>query len=107
MALALGTLFLWTWPATDFTNVEFTGPDGTTLHAYLATPSPGADPGQASAAIVFHAWNGMSEEATYFADRLAEQGYFALAPDLFRNQASAGNNLVRNIINVVSAKQSR
>lgn len=100
--------FFSTTPATEFTNVEFTAKDGITkLHAYLAKPSAMGATDKAPAAIVFHAWNGMSEEPVYFADRLAEQGYVAIAPDLFRNVASAETNLVRNIFNVITAPQAR
>ena len=70
-------------PVTDLANVAYEAGDGTTLHAYLATPETGCASG-CPAAIVFHAWNGLSEEPLYFADQLAEQGYVALAPDLFR-----------------------
>ena len=90
-----------TFPATKFTNVEYAGVGGVKLHAYLAKPnnaSAGAAAAAAPAAIVFHAWNGMSEEAVYFADRLAEQGYYAIAPDLFRNVASEPMNIVQNIL---------
>ena len=93
-----------TFPATEFSNVKYTA-NGVELHAYLATPKnplPGS-PG----VLVFHAWNGMSEEATYFADQLSEQGYYALAPDLFRNVASKGDNIIWNILNVLSTKQER
>lgn len=107
MALGVGGLFFWTFPATDFTNVEYVGQDGTTLYAYLASPPSEMTPGTAPAAILFHAWNGMSEEATYFADRLAEVGYYVIAPDLFRNKASASWNLPRNIANVAGANQTR
>ena len=107
VAVAILGLYFNTWPATEFTNVKYAGPDGVELHAYVAKPKTGLVSGKAPAAIIFHAWNGMSEEPTYFADRLAELGYYAIAPDLFRNVASSEGNLIRNIINVVNAKQSR
>jgi len=107
IAIAILALFFNTWPATQFTNVKYAGPDGVELHAYVAKPKGLAAGSKAPAAIVFHAWNGMSEEPTYFADQLAEQGYYAIAPDLFRNMASAETNIIRNIINVVNAPQSR
>lgn len=106
LAAFIGATFGAVWPATDFTNTEYPGPDGTTLHAYVAAPTLAA--GQnAPAAIVFHAWNGMSEEPVYFADRLAEAGYFAIAPDLFRNVASDEGNILRNIVNVINADQEQ
>ena len=93
-----------TFPATKFTNVKY-DVDGTTLHAYLATP---ANPTKNTpAAILFHAWNGMSEEVTYFADRLAEEGYYAIAPDLFRNTATTGTNILWNILTVLTVSETR
>ena len=87
-----------------FTNVKY-DVDGTTLHAYLATP---ANPTKNTpAAILFHAWNGMSEEVTYFADRLAEEGYYAIAPDLFRNTATTGTNILWNILTVLTVSETR
>lgn len=49
----------------------------------------------------------MSEDTTYFADLLADKGYYVLAPDLFRNVASEEDNLVWNLWNVISTPQSR
>ena len=106
LAAFIGATFGAVWPATDFTNTEYPGPDGTTLHAYVAAPTLAAGQ-KAPAAIVFHAWNGMSEEPVYFADRLAEAGYFAIAPDLFRNVASDEGNILRNIVNVINADQEQ
>lgn len=108
-------MYLDTYLITDYTNIKYEAADGTTLHAYLATPTPAAAEEAALAsnsstpmsAIVFHAWNGIGEEAIYFADRLAEQGYHAIAPDLFRGVATAPTNIVRNIVNVVTAPQDR
>ena len=96
-----------TFPATTFTNIEYDSleEEGVKLYAYLATPSSPSN--STPAALVFHAWNGMSEEVTYFADRLAEQGYYALAPDLFRNVASESMNIIWNVINVINTPQDR
>ena len=95
-----------TFPATRFTNIEYKSLDGvTTLHAYLATPTTPLP--NTPAVILFHAWNGMGEEVTYFADQLAEQGYYAIAPDLFRNVAAEPMNILHNIMNVISTPQPR
>ena len=94
-----------TFPATKFTNTKYDTADGVTLHAYVATPvnpKPGTP-----AVMVFHAWNGMSEEATYFADQLALEGYYAIAPDLFRGVAAEGMNIIWNILTVLTTSQER
>ena len=94
-------------PVTDLANVAYEAGDGTTLHAYLATPETGCASG-CPAAIVFHAWNGLSEEPLYFADQLAEQGYVALAPDLFRGSANAPAALLPwNIFTTIATPQER
>lgn len=114
--ITVGIAFFSTYPITDFSNVQYQSLDGeTTLHAYVATPtneaavaaSLAANSSKPLTAIVFHAWNGLSLEPVYFADRLAEQGYHAIAPDLFRGVATDGTNIIRNIYNVVNAEQDR
>jgi carboxymethylenebutenolidase len=47
---------------------------------YLAVPS---HPTGAGAVLVLHAWWGLNDFFKGFADRLASQGYVALAPDLY------------------------
>jgi carboxymethylenebutenolidase len=107
-SLFLFILFLASWgqtfPATKFTNIKY-DVDGITLHAYLATPK--SPKNNTPAAIMFHAWNGMSEEMTYFADQLAADGYYAIVPDLFRGTATGATNILWNILTVMTTPQER
>jgi carboxymethylenebutenolidase len=93
-----------TFPATKFTNVKY-DVKGVTLHAYLATPD--VPKNNTPAVMVFHAWNGISEEVTYFADQLAKEGYYAIAPDLFRGVAAKAMNILWNILAVSTTSQTQ
>ncbi len=53
--------------------------DGETCQGYLATPASGTGPG----VIVIQEWWGLVGHITAVADRFAEQGFVALAPDLY------------------------
>ena len=55
--------------------------NGKTINAYLAEPENGG-PG----VLVLHAWWGLNPFFKSLCDRLAEQGFTALAPDLFQGQ---------------------
>ncbi len=59
--------------------------DGRTISAYLAEPSHGSGPG----VLVLHAWWGLTEPFRHICDRLAEAGFVALAPDLYRGKTTA------------------
>ncbi len=59
-------------------NVSFPS-NGTTAHGYLATPPSGSGPG----VIVIQEWWGLTDHIASIADRLAAEGFVALAPDLF------------------------
>lgn len=58
--------------------------NGKTASAYLAEPENGG-PG----VLVLHAWWGLNPFFKSLCDRLAEQGFTALAPDLFQGQIAA------------------
>lgn len=51
---------------------------------YLAVPPTGTG----SAALVLHAWWGLNDTVRAFCDRLAESGFVAFAPDLYRGRVA-------------------
>lgn len=56
--------------------------NGTTARGYLATPESGSGPG----AVVLQEWWGLVPQIKGVCDRLAGQGYTALAPDLYHGE---------------------
>ncbi|MCB9433077.1 MAG: dienelactone hydrolase family protein [Ardenticatenaceae bacterium] len=71
--------------ATEYTNVTYSGSDGSTLHGYLAVPE-GAGPHPA--VLLIHEWWGLNEGITILADALAQEGYVVLAADAYRGQVT-------------------
>lgn len=63
--------------------------DDRTVHAWLARPEGG---GSFPAIIVIHQNRGISDWVRSVADRLAGEGYIALAPDLLSGMAPRGGN---------------
>ena len=63
--------------------VKFERPDGDTTSGYLATAEANR-PG----VIVIQEWWGLNDQICGVADRLARAGYNALAPDLYKGQAT-------------------
>ena len=59
-------------------NVTFAS-NGSQAHGYLATPASGSGPG----VIVIQEWWGLTDHIADVADRLAAEGFVALAPDLY------------------------
>ncbi len=70
----------------DGKMIEITRLDGATLPAYLATPEGGE---RAPAVVVIQEWWGLNEQMKATADRLAQAGYRALVPDLYRGKVAA------------------
>jgi carboxymethylenebutenolidase len=64
-------------------DVEFPAGAGTTP-GYLAEPNSGRGP----ATIVLQEWWGLEEHIRSVCDRLAAEGFFALAPDLYRGDST-------------------
>lgn len=59
-------------------NVRFPS-NGGTAHGYLALPRQGAGPG----VVVIQEWWGLTDHIAGICDRLAAEGFVALAPDLY------------------------
>lgn len=59
--------------------------EGTPAPGYLAMPDSGAGPG----VVVLHEWWGLTEPVRQACDWLAEAGFVALAPDLYRGKTTA------------------
>jgi carboxymethylenebutenolidase len=62
--------------------------EGSPATGYLAVPNTAAGSG-APAVVVLHAWWGLTEPFRQACDQLAEAGFVALAPDLYRGQTTA------------------
>ncbi|HLJ82431.1 MAG TPA: dienelactone hydrolase family protein [Ktedonobacterales bacterium] len=60
---------------------------GAPAPGYLATPDAATGPG-APGVVVLHAWWGLTEPFRQVCDRLAEAGFLALAPDLYRGKTT-------------------
>jgi carboxymethylenebutenolidase len=63
--------------------IEYQRPDGLTIKGYLAQP---ANAEHAPGVVVIQEWWGLDEEVKAVADRLAQAGYRALVPDLYRGK---------------------
>jgi len=64
-------------------DVEFQA-NGDTAPGYLATPESGSGP----ALILLQEWWGLDDHIKDVGDRFATEGFFALAPDLFRGETT-------------------
>jgi len=68
--------------------------DGTEVQAYLAAPPGGEGPG----VIVIQEWWGLVGHVKSVADRFAESGYLALAPDLYHGVATTEPDEARRLL---------
>jgi len=64
-------------------EVEFQA-NGDTAPGYLAVPESGAGPG----VIVLQEWWGLDDSVERYCDRFAQEGFLALAPDLYRGETT-------------------
>jgi carboxymethylenebutenolidase len=75
--------------------VEYVGPDGETLTGYQARPEgDGAYP----AVVVLQEWWGLNEHIKDVTRRIANEGYVALAPDLYKGQVATEPDEARKLV---------
>jgi len=78
--------------------IQFKRPDGKTCPGYLSAPKTGSS---APGFVVIQEWWGLNDQIKKTADRLAEAGYRALVPDLYRGKvataADEANHLMANL----------
>lgn len=82
--------------------IEFDA-NGATAPGYLATPAAGGGPG----VIVLHAWWGLTEPFRQACDQLAEAGFLALAPDLYRGKTTASVEEAEKLAKALGAEEER
>jgi carboxymethylenebutenolidase len=78
------------------TMVSFKRPDGLELQGYLAQP---AELTHAPAVLVMQEWWGLNEQIRGVADRLANAGYLALVPDLYRGKVTVEEEEAHHLMN--------
>lgn len=67
------------------TTVSFRRPDGRDVQGYLAEPARAVG---ARAVVVIQEWWGLNDQIRGVAERLAQAGYVALVPDLYRGKST-------------------
>jgi len=76
-------------------TVTFNRPDGKTVDGYLAEPAAAGD---APGVVVIQEWWGMNDEIKGVADKLAQAGYRALVPDLYRGKVALEANEAEHLM---------
>jgi carboxymethylenebutenolidase len=87
-------------------TIQFKRPDGKTCPGYLATPKTGSG---GHGFVCIQEWWGLNDQIKKTGDRLAEAGYRALVPDLYRGKiakaADEANHLMANLNLADAAEQ--
>lgn len=79
-------------------------PNGTgTVSGFLATP---AAPGRYPALVVIHEWWGLTDWVKEQTQKLAEQGYIALAVDLYRGQVTSDPEVAHELMRGLPADRA-
>lgn len=81
--------------------VEFTSNGGTGF-GYLATPESGTGPG----VVVIQEWWGLNDQIREVCDRLADDGFVALAPDLYRGERTTAPDEAMRMMLALNIEQA-
>jgi carboxymethylenebutenolidase len=82
-------------------NVTFPS-NGDHAHGYLAVPESGSGPG----VIVIQEWWGLTDHIASIADRLAAEGFVALAPDLYGGTTTHDADEAGKLMSELSTEQA-
>jgi carboxymethylenebutenolidase len=82
-------------------NVQFPS-NGGHAHGYLAIPESGSGPG----VVVIQEWWGLTDHIVSIADRLAAEGFVALAPDLFGGKTTHDADEAGKLMSELPAEQA-
>ncbi len=75
--------------------ITYTRPDGQSATAYLVQPQAGS---LAPAIVVIQEWWGLNHQIKEVAQRLAQQGYQALVPDLYKGKIALEENEANHLM---------
>jgi carboxymethylenebutenolidase len=85
-------------PTSGNKQISFTRPDGKECSGYLCMPAAGE---RAPGVVVIQEWWGLNDQIRGVAQRLADAGYRALVPDLYRGkvtvEAAEASHLMRGL----------
>jgi carboxymethylenebutenolidase len=76
--------------------------NGGTAHGYLAVPESGSGPG----VVVIQEWWGLTDHIVDIADRLAHEGFVALAPDLFGGKTTHDSGEAGRLMSELPVEQA-
>jgi carboxymethylenebutenolidase len=82
-------------------NVTFQS-NGNQAHGYLAIPESGSGPG----VVVIQEWWGLTDHIVDIADRLAGEGFVALAPDLFGGRTTHDSEEAGRLLSELPVEQA-
>ncbi len=81
------------------TTVSFRRPDGQAITGYLAETTR---PIGAPAVVVIQEWWGLNDQIRGVADRLADAGYLALVPDLYRGKSTVDEEEANHLMTALN-----